>query len=958
MALPSSTSRVSNRSALLVRSSMAALCLSALLAAPAFAQDQVGPTNNTAATGGPNVAANSSTANNGNDDIVTITGIRAALDSSARTKRDAINIVDSVSSEDIGKLPDVSIADSLARLPGVTAQRLEGRDQRLSIRGLGPDFGTTLLNGREQVTVGDNRGVEYDQYPAEFFKNVNVYKSPDASLIAAGVSGTVDLRMLRPLAQSKQVIQVQARGELNDYKSLNPDGERKGYRASATYVDKFADDTFGIAIGLSATQNPSQDKRYNAWGYSSDAAGNHVLGGAKPYVQSNLLKRYGAVATLEWQPSDSFHSTLDVLYSHFKETQQLRGAEFPLGFGANADGTPLATSGAVVADGFETTTTFHNVHPVQRNDLNRRTADNISVGWNNVLSLSDKVRFTVDASWSHAKRTDFLLETYTGSGYNRSGPGGDVTVTQQSNGIFSFNTNIPFTDTNVFSITDPQGWGYNGTTTVVQAGFLNKPKFKDDLKSLRASFDGDFGDGLIHGWEVGGNYSRREKTSAYASYFLCPKGGDGSCVVANNRTPTSEPIPADARIGTVALGYLGIPAMLALDPMYLYEHSFDAFYDNRPGSLVRDNTVTENVLTGYAMLKLNGDVGGMGLRGSIGAQIVHTRQSSTGTVSSFTNGVVTILPAHDKNSYTDVLPSLALSLEVAPATYVKFGASETMVRPRLDQERVNRELVVNQSLVGAGGGPQNSPFSFNAGNTQLTPYKSTNLDLSLEKYFTHSGYVALTGYYKHLTDFVDPNNSQAFDFTDYLGQLSPAQQALVLATNGQIGITHLPINDGHGSIKGFEATLSLPFKDVAGFLDGLGFFGTTSYSKSKVVYGSAPNDPITLPGLSKWVYNAELYYEKAGFQARVNYRYRGKFLGEVAGLSAAPTYREAKAEGILDAQVGYEFQTGPLKGLAILLEAKNLTNRPFITYQNNDPRQVIDYQRYGRDYYVGLTYKF
>ena len=91
----------------------------------------------------------------------------------------------------------MSIADSLARLPGVTAQRLEGRDQRLSIRGLGPDFSTTLLNGREQVTVGDNRGVEYDQYPSEFFRNVNVYKSANATLIAAGISGTVDLRMLR-----------------------------------------------------------------------------------------------------------------------------------------------------------------------------------------------------------------------------------------------------------------------------------------------------------------------------------------------------------------------------------------------------------------------------------------------------------------------------------------------------------------------------------------------------------------------------------------------------------------------------------------------------------------------------------------------------------------------------------------------------------------------------------------
>ncbi len=149
----------------------------ATVQAPAPAAD---PTPNQAA------AVQQTAANAAADDgDIVVTGIRASLANSAKIKRDSTLIVDSVSAEDVGKLPDVSIADSLARLPGVTAQRLEGRDQRLSIRGLGPDFSTTLLNGREQVTVGDNRGVEYDQYPSEFFRNVNVYKSANATLIAA-----------------------------------------------------------------------------------------------------------------------------------------------------------------------------------------------------------------------------------------------------------------------------------------------------------------------------------------------------------------------------------------------------------------------------------------------------------------------------------------------------------------------------------------------------------------------------------------------------------------------------------------------------------------------------------------------------------------------------------------------------------------------------------------------------
>jgi iron complex outermembrane receptor protein len=124
-----------------------------------------------------------------------------------------------------------------------------------------------------------------------------------------------------------------------------------------------------------------------------------------------------------------------------------------------------------------------------------------------------------------------------------------------------------------------------------------------------------------------------------------------------------------------------------------------------------------------------------------------------------------------------------------------------------------------------------------------------------------------------------------------------------------------------------------------------------------VKFESQP-DPITVPGLSKWVGTAEAYYEKHGFQARVSYRYRSSFLGEVAGLSAVPTFRTAKSEGILDAQVGYEFQEGMFKGLSITAQGKNLTDRPFVTYQNDDKRQVIDYQRYGRDYYLSLAYKF
>lgn len=927
---------------LFVLGSSAIALTAAALAAPAYAQEAA-----------PQAAAEAPAADDG---AIVVTGYRASLNASASIKRVAPTIVEALSSEDIGKLPDVSIADSLARLPGVTSQRLEGRDQRLSIRGLGPDFGTTLLNGREQVTVGDNRGVEYDQYPAEFFKNVVVYKAPTPSLVAAGIAGTVDLRMLRPLAQKDRIIALQLRGQLNEQQKLNPDGTRYGYRATATYVDKFANDTFGIAIGVSATSAPTQIERYNAWGFPNEgsAGGNLFLGGAKPYVQSNKLQRYGAVATLEYQPSDNFHSTLDVLYAKFKETQLLRGIEFPIApaWGSGATVQP----GYTVNGGFVTSATVTGVHAVQRNDRNFRDADNFSVGWNNQIKLNDKLNLTVDAAYSLAKRTDDLLETYTGTGYGATGPSDTLRISANPNGTFNIVPTLDYTDRNIFGITDPRGWGYNGTRAVVQAGFLNRPKFKDDLISLRADLEGKIDDaGVLSGWQIGGNYSRRKKVSAFTSFFLCPKGAGSNCSV-DSGTPQFAPIPDQAVIGTVPLAYLGVPQMLALDPIYLVNNSLASVFDNRPVSLVRDNTVTEKVWTAYGMIKLDGDVAGKKLTGSIGVQAVYTDQSSRGSISRFDSatGDVLVVPATGGDKFWRILPSANFALEVANSTYVKLAASLSMVRPRLDQERVNQELNFNFQNIGSSD-PTRPFFQSTGGNAQLRPYRSANVDLSVEHYFPKGGYVSLAGYYKRLTDFVNPQRNLPFDYAAVAASL-PAAIRNQLATT--VGVVSQPFNDGRGSLKGAELTVSLPFSLLTPSLDGFGFYGSGSYTDSTIRLGDNSN-PITLPGLSDWVANASIYYEKHGIQARASYRYRSKFLAEVAGLSANPTYRTAKAEGILDAQIGYDFQPGTtLEGLSVLFQARNLTDRPFITYQNDDVRQVIDYQRYGREYYVSVSYKF
>ena len=215
------------------------------------------------------------------EDEIVVTGFRASLQSSAETKREENAIVEVVTAEEIGKLPDNSIAELLARLPGLATQRLFGRSQQLSVRGLGPDFTTALLNGREQVSAGDNRGVEYDVYPSELITSAVVYKTPFAGLVGQGLAGTVDLRTVRPLSYDDRIFSFSGRYEWNDIGALNAGSEDDGYRVTASYIDQTADGRWGWAIGLASMSSPTQAERFEAWGYPTTGLGEFVIGGAR-----------------------------------------------------------------------------------------------------------------------------------------------------------------------------------------------------------------------------------------------------------------------------------------------------------------------------------------------------------------------------------------------------------------------------------------------------------------------------------------------------------------------------------------------------------------------------------------------------------------------------------------------------------------------------------------------------
>lgn len=913
------------------RMAIAAAMIAATLPAAAWAQDAAPAEDNASA------------------DTIVVTGYRASLLNAINQKRNAEQIVESVSAEDIGKLPDASIAESIARLPGLTSQRVNGRSNSIAIRGFAPDFSTTLLNGREQTSTGDNRAVEYDQYPSEVVSAVNVYKTPMASLVGQGLSGTVDMRTIRPLEAGKRIISVGARGSYADLGKLNAKSDDMGYRANAMYVDQFADDTIGIALGASYNNEPYQIKEYNAWGYSDLANGDRVIGGAKAMVTSTKLKRMGLNGTLQWQPTPNLTTTLDAFYSNFKDDQIKRGIEMPLAMDADPVGFAPVLTATTVENGLVTAGQFDSVKALARNDLYQRHAKLYSFGWNTKWEGDDGWNAFFDASYSKTDRSELSIETTAGTGRNTIGAYDTIGFTTGTKGSI-FSSGLDYGDYNTILLTSPQGWGGtqiapDGISIINgQDGYYNNRKIKDELWQFRTEVEHEFESGPLHSFQVGLNYTNRSKSLVPEEYFLG--------LAANTDGTVSVPVPSQYQLGRTDLSMYGLGSVISYDPAALVRDGIYNKVANPYGDVVvKSYAIRERLMTAYFQGNIDSEVGSAHLTGNFGVQAQWTDQNSVGATAvnlgTAANGSPIIGGEVRKAStdYLDVLPSLNLSLRFPSDTVIRFAAAREIIRPRLDDMRAS----LSWSYTIADGVAQATGSS---GNPNLRPWRANALDFTIEQYFGGKGVIAAQFFWKDLKSYI--YNTDLTVPTDGLALQDPGQ-GIPVSDTAQLNV---PINGKGGKLYGVEIATTLPFETFLPALDGFGITGSVAYTKSKIQ--ATPDSPSgDLPGYSKWVANGTAYFEKWGFNARGSVRYRSTFLGEVSGFAANRVRRRAAAETIVDAQIGYDFQAGSaLEGLSLYVQGQNLTNAPFITTNPGDSREVIDYQTYGRRFLAGFTYKF
>lgn len=879
-----------------------------------------------------------------NNGAIIVTGFRASLESAVNKKKTSEQIVESVTAEDIGKLPDSSIAESIARLPGLTSQRLSGRSNVIAIRGFAPDFSTTLLNGRQQTSTGDNRAVEYDQYPAEAISAVNVYKTPMASLVGQGLSGTVDMRTIRPLETGKRVISVGARGSYNDQGKLNVGSEDMGYRVNGMYVDQFANDTIGIALGASYTDEPYQIQEFNSWGYADAADGNKVIGGSKSYNTSTKLKRLGLNGTLEWRPDPRFTSTIDAFYSNFKDDQVKRGIELPL-YWSSASLQP----GYTTSDGLITQGEYTGVKGVLRNDVFQRHAKLYSFGWNNKWAGDDGWNAMFDASYSKTDRNELTIESYSGTGRDGQGATDTIGFNSSASGT-SFTHGLDYGDYNLMMLTSPQGWGgtqigTDGTTIVGgQDGYYNNRIVKDELWQFRVEVSKNFDKGPFSSIQAGWNYTNQSKSLVPEEYFLG--------LAANTDGTTSVPVPDEYRLGTTNLKYLGLGPVISYNPIDLINDGIYNLVPNPYGDVVvKSYSIREQIMTFYTQANIDTDIGAAHLTGNIGLQANLTDQNSKGATAVYlgqnANGSPNIgsLPRNATTNYLDVLPSLNLSLRFPSDFVIRFAAARETIRPRLDDMRAS--LSWNYTVTG-----NVAQVTGESGNPDLRPWRANALDLTFEKYFGAKGYIAAQFFWKDLKSYI---YNQDITIPTNLLALQDPGNGVVVSPTAQLNV---PINGKGGKLYGVELATTLPLDTFVSALDGFGVTGSVAYTETKIA--PTPGAPSSdLPGYSKWVANGTAYFEKWGFNARGSVRYRSTFIGEVSGFAANRVRRRAAPETIIDAQIGYDFQPGSaLEGLSLYIQGQNLTDEPFVTYEPGDSRRIIDYQTYGRRFLAGFTYKF
>ncbi|PPU77393.1 TonB-dependent receptor [Xanthomonas cucurbitae] len=801
--------------------------------------------------------------------------VRPQLEAQERAvdlKRASDAIQDAVASDALGRYPDKNVAESLQRLPGVSVTRDQGEGRFVVIRGLDASLNSVTIDGMNMGTPEDGtRSTPLDVIPSDSTERLKVVKSPTPDMPGDSIGGAIQVESTSAFDRDGRTLRGSIEGS---HQSLSGKTSPKG---AFNYSDIFGG-TLGVAVGVN-----HQDRQFES--DNTEVAYDSFDGGAEDDLFAGRVQRRkyfiertrtGANVNLDWRPDADNRYYLRSLYSRFDDAETRQLTAFGLADGqvtANGDGT--YTVAALPASSISKRVRFRT-----------KKEDNmaISAGGENRLRSA-----TVDYKVGYTKTTERVNDEMEAR-FNYDGDDLAATVDQRSS--------IPrlgFSD---------NGWQRN--QDFVFDRFVIAPKQVDDDEhsaQVNVRFDGEHSSlkmGVLGRWrERDVNVDERELRR-------------GPAIDLSSWT-TAAP---EHRGGTLG-------ESLSSDTMRDYWRASGDLYSARPQdvggnqqlSLQDDYTASENVFAAYAMGTW--DIGA--LRMIAGVRVENTQFNATGNqVDVAPNGrTATVTPREASSSYSNVLPGLHLRYDSGNDWVLRVAANKTLSRPAFGD--VSPRVSINRG-----------DNAVSIGNPQLNPYRSTNLDLSVEKYIGSTGVVSLGVFDKSIDDYI----VQTLTTTD--AQFPGLQ--VTRAINGDTAKVR-------GAEFNWQQTLDFLPEGWNGLL--VGASATALASDFDPGLSDRAGEDFTLPRSSRRIYSGHLGYEKYGLSTRVAAVHRSEYLDTIGQARAYDIYVAPHTQ--LDVSMSYQFNPH----ISLYLEAQNLLDAPLELYQGVRSR-TLQNEEYGRTYALGL----
>ena len=855
-------------------------------------------------------------------DEVVVSGFRESLAAAHAIKREAVGTEDVIVAEDIAAFPDLNLAESLQRIPGVTINRDSGEGRQITLRGLGPDFTRTQLNGMEVLgntaSGMDNRGgvsrsrsFDYSLFASELFDRVTVQKSYAADQDEGGIGGTVQLSTAKPFDFDGFKAVVSAKGQNN----TNTDS------VTPRVVGLISDRTneFGALVSVAYSTNDSNEFGYRNWGWSQIKVNPGNIGPGVSAADAKLMEsgtiyapqadtystwfdhrtRLGTTASLQYEPVDTLKFGVDGLYSRLTNDRK----DYALAAGGtnaltgNVSGTQVLQSDVIQGN---TLVAAKYTGVDMRSEFN--TEQDSTDFFQVVAHGSDQVtdNLLIKGLIGHS-RSDYELPYFD-----------KVFLESKNQGIgFDDRTTLP-TNTYSFNVADPNQWNLMRMDT--QANQV--------VNSYNnAKLDGEYAIGDFSTIEVGGEYKKFRDTGAQYN----------NKVFYN--TPTDTPIPASLKS---TFGYNTIAPYVVgnVDGTYNYigqTRNIETTKFLSPGS---NYSVTEETEAAYLQYDVDTTLAGYRVKANAGVRYYSTELTSAGSVTTASG----LQPVSVKHDYDGYLPAINLAVYLDPDLIVRAGANRDISRPALGD-------------LAAAGTITTAPFggSLSIGNPDLKPFTADSLDASVEYYDGKVGYATIGGFYKKMNSFISSMTTvMPYSQTGYPASfLLPGQSTSVPYNVSQ------PVNVSGASIRGVEAAVQRDFDFLPGFLSHFGMVANATYAdgtSAALINGVSYTLPLV--NLSKWSANATLYYETDDWGIRISEAYRGRYLDSAGsngniGEGYDPTHN-------VDFAAHYNINPK----VKITFEGLNLTNQAIVQFTDLSAHRIEVNTSSGRTFLWGATAEF